>query len=118
MLTRKGARWSARLAGQYIITLHWDYNAGAVCTCSRILLLRRPSVPATVLFEETFESTALSSKGWYDNTSPVFTSTETIPGSSKAIEFRFNAGESALLTVVPCIRKFTESDSVCTSVIT
>ena len=70
------------------------------------------SVPATVLFEETFESTALSSKGWYDNTSPVFTSTETIPGSSKAIEFRFNAGESAPVNGGSMRRKFTESDSV------
>src|SRR2546422_733040 len=46
----------------------------------------------TVLFQEMFEDNALTARGWYDNTSPVTTTAQHIPGSTRALEMHFLAG--------------------------
>jgi hypothetical protein len=48
----------------------------------------------TVLFQESFEDNAFVSRGWYDNTSPVTTSAQHTPGSTRALEVHFPAGAS------------------------
>ena len=50
------------------------------------------SVGGTVLFEEHFEDNSFASRGWYDNTSPVTTSTQHIPGSTRALEMHYSVG--------------------------
>jgi len=46
----------------------------------------------TVLFQEMFEDNALAVRGWYDNASPVITTTQHIPGSTSALEMHFLTG--------------------------
>src|SRR2546425_9284110 len=70
--------------------------AALVATCvSRDQSLSGPTTPSfntssdslgTVLFQEMFEDSALAARGWYDNTSPVTTTAQHIPGSTRALE--------------------------------
>ena len=63
-------------------------------------------------FEENFEDGNLSRRGWYDNTSPVLTSIEAAPDSTKSVEFRFPVGATKPINGGAMRRQFTESDAV------
>ena len=63
-------------------------------------------------FEENFEDGNLSSRGWYDNTSPVLTSQEAAPGSTASVEFRFLVSATRPINGGAMRRQFTESDAV------
>jgi uncharacterized protein YjdB len=45
-----------------------------------------------VLFQETFEDNAFAARGWYDNTSPVTTTAQHLPGSTRALEMHYLPG--------------------------
>jgi uncharacterized protein YjdB len=66
----------------------------------------------TLLFQENFEDANLASRGWYDNTSAVLSTTEHIAGSNSSAQYRFLVG-ATLPTVGSSQRhKFTPSNSV------
>jgi len=46
----------------------------------------------TILFEEQFEDTDFSSRGWYDSPGFGLTTDEHAPGSTRAVEFHFEQG--------------------------
>jgi len=68
--------------------------------------------PSELLFEETFEDTNLAGRGWYDNTSPILTTTEGFSGSARSLEFRFAPGATAPVNGGAMRKKFAASDSV------
>lgn len=65
-----------------------------------------------VLFQEPFEDTNYSSRGWYDTTGGALSSTEHIPGSTKSFECRFLAGAQKCSGGTPHRVLFQETDSV------
>jgi hypothetical protein len=65
-----------------------------------------------VLFEDKFENGNLSDRGWFDNSSPVLTSTQAISGSTKSIEFRFPVGATNPIAGGAMRKKFAESEAV------
>ena len=85
--------------------------------CIKIMLLILPLtllLPQCLIagFEESFEDSDLSNRGWYDNTIPVLSSTESIPGSSYSVEFRFPTDSTTPISGGSMRRKFTESETV------
>lgn len=78
-----------------------------------LLIILLPSTSlAGVLFQETFEDTSFSSRGWYDNTGLVLSSAEHIQGSTKSAEFHFLLGATKPTSGVSIRKKFTDTDSV------
>lgn len=71
-----------------------------------------PPTGGKVLFEEKFEDTAFGSRGWYDNTGGVLSSTEKAPGSTRSLEMRFRRGDTGPYGGVPRRLKFAETDSL------
>lgn len=51
-----------------------------------------PPPNATLLLEEDFEDANLASRGWYDNTSVLLSTTERVTGSNSSAEYRFLQG--------------------------
>ena len=71
-----------------------------------------PPPPPTVLFQENFEDANLAVRGWYDNTTPLLSTAEHIPNSTRSIEFKFNAGAQTPTAATVLRRTFTPSNSV------
>ena len=67
---------------------------------------------AEMLFEETFDDANFLSRGWYDNTNLIISTTEHIAGSSGSVEFRFAQGGAAPTSGGAIRKKFTETDSI------
>ena len=65
----------------------------------------------TLLFEEDFENTNLASRGWYDNTGAVLSTTEHIAGSVSSAQYRFLAGATGPTSGGSQRHKFTPSNS-------
>ena len=65
-----------------------------------------------ILFEETFDNNNLSGRGWYDNTSPEFSVTETAPNSAQSLQRRFLVGATTSVSGGAMRRLFDASDSV------
>jgi len=76
------------------------------------LLSSEPSIPVTTLFEEKFEDSNLSGRGWYDNTTPVLSTLQAIPGSTKSLEFRFPTSATKPTAGGAMRKKFTDSEAV------
>jgi hypothetical protein len=71
-----------------------------------------PGFTGTILFQEGFEDANLSSRGWYDNTTPKLSSVEHATNSTKSLEFHFAKG-AILPDNGSTMRKiFQETDSV------
>jgi uncharacterized protein YjdB len=70
-----------------------------------------PPPGGTLLFQEDFENTSMSSRGWYDNTSVLLSTTEHIAGSVSSAQYRFLAGASTPTTGGAQRHKFTPSNS-------
>lgn len=66
----------------------------------------------TPLFTESFDSSSLSSRGWYDNTNLSITSQEAAPGSQGAVEFHFPVGATQPTSGGSIRHKFTDTDAV------
>jgi uncharacterized protein YjdB len=54
-----------------------------------------PPPGGTLLFQENFEDASLASRGWYDNTGVVLSTTEHIAGSTSSAQYRFLAGATS-----------------------
>ena len=65
----------------------------------------------TLLFQENFEDANLASRGWYDNTGAVLSTTEHIAGSNSSAQYRFLAGATAPTSGNAQRHKFTPSNS-------
>jgi hypothetical protein len=70
-----------------------------------------PPPGGTLLFEEDFENTSMSSRGWYDNTSVLLSTTEHIAGSVSSAQYRFLAGATTPTIGSAQRHKFTPSNS-------
>jgi hypothetical protein len=66
----------------------------------------------TVLFSELFDDADVESRNWYDNTTPVISTSEHIPGSTGSAEYHWLAQESAPTSGGAMRKLFTPSDSV------
>lgn len=67
---------------------------------------------AGLLFEENFEDGNFSQRGWYDNISPVLSSSETTPESTRSLELHFPSGATKPVSGGAMRKKFDETDSV------
>lgn len=54
-----------------------------------------PPPGGTLLFQENFEDANLASRGWYDNTGAVLSTTEHITGSTSSAQYRFPTGATS-----------------------
>ena len=71
-----------------------------------------PPPGGTLLFQEDFENTSMSSRGWYDNTRVLLSTTEHIAGSVSSAQYRFLAGATTPTTGGSQRHKFTPSNSL------
>jgi uncharacterized protein YjdB len=71
-----------------------------------------PPPGGTLLFQENFENNSLASRGWYDNTSVLLSTTEHIAGSVSSAQYRFLAGAKTPTTGGAQRHKFTPSNSL------
>jgi hypothetical protein len=65
----------------------------------------------TLLFQENFEDANLASRGWYDNTGAVLSTTEHIAGSNSSAQYRFLAGATVPTSGGSQRHKFTPTNS-------
>ena len=70
-----------------------------------------PPPGGTVLFQEDFEDANLASRGWYDNTGAVLSTTEHIAGSNSSAQYRFLVGATVPTAGSSQRHKFTPSNS-------
>jgi hypothetical protein len=66
----------------------------------------------TIFFEELFEDTNFSDRGWYDNTALILSEKEHIPGSKSSAEFHFKKGAKTPDSGSAIRHKFPETESV------
>lgn len=71
-----------------------------------------PPGTGTLLFQENFEDANLASRGWYDNTSAVLSTTEHISGSTASAQYRFLQGATIPTSGNAQRHKFTPTSSV------
>jgi uncharacterized protein YjdB len=93
-------------AGSATITATCAGKAG-----SSAVTVTAVSSGGTLLFEEDFEDANLASRGWYDNTGAVLSTTEHIAGSVSSAEYRFLAGATTPTNGNAQRHKFTPSNS-------
>ena len=67
---------------------------------------------AITLFKEDFENSSFGSRGWYDNINLTLSNIEHVAGSTKSVEFRFNANATQPSSGGSIRRKFSDTDSV------
>lgn len=77
-----------------------------------LAILLPVTVFADIMFVESFDDGAFSTRGWYDNTSLTISNTEYVPGSSGSVEFHFSEGAKTPVSGSAIRKKFTESDSI------
>jgi hypothetical protein len=93
----------------------WAVHGPALVATFALLAVARLSqaqvTPAT-LFQEPFEDSSLSSRGWYDTVGAVTLSTVEKFAGTRSIECRFAAGGTSCAGGYPGRHLFAESDSV------
>jgi hypothetical protein len=67
---------------------------------------------SSILFEEKFDDTDFSFRGWYDNTNLKLSYTEHIPGSKGSAEFQYNQGSKTPSSGSAIRKKFRETESL------
>ncbi|MHC4739981.1 MAG: hypothetical protein ACYS9Y_13825, partial [Planctomycetota bacterium] len=85
------------------------------CLVSFLLVLGMVGVGRSadeIYFTELFDDGNFSSRGWYDNTSLVLSTTEHIPGSTSSAEFHFNQGATTPTSGGGIRKLFTETETV------
>ena len=70
-----------------------------------------PPPGGTLLFEEDFENSSMASRGWYDNTKVLLSTTEHIAGSISSSQYRFLPGATTPTIGSAQRHKFTPSNS-------
>jgi hypothetical protein len=70
-----------------------------------------PPSGGTLLFAENFEDANLASRGWYDNTSVLLSTTEHVAGSASSAQYRFLAGATSPTSGGSQRHKFAPSNS-------
>jgi uncharacterized protein YjdB len=70
-----------------------------------------PTGGGTILFQENFEDANIASRGWYDNTSVLLSTTEHIVGSNSSAQYHFLAGATTPTTGGAERHKFMPSNS-------
>jgi uncharacterized protein YjdB len=97
-------------AGSTTITATSETKTG---TATENVQAQPPPPPpgGTLLFQEDFENTSISSRGWYDNTRAVLSTTEHIAGSISSAQYRFLPGATTPTTGGSQRHKFTPSSS-------
>lgn len=70
-----------------------------------------PPPEGTLLFQENFEDADLASRGWYDNTTVLLSTTEHVAGSNSSAQYRFLAGATTAMSGGSQRHKFTPSSS-------
>jgi uncharacterized protein YjdB len=70
-----------------------------------------PPPGGTLLFQEDFENTSMASRGWYDNTGAVLSTTEHIAGSTSSAQYRFLPGATTPTGGGAQRHKFTPTNS-------
>ena len=65
-----------------------------------------------IYFTELFDDGNFSSRGWYDNTSLVLSTTEHIPGSTSSVEYHFLQGATTPTSGGGIRKLFTETETV------
>jgi len=71
-----------------------------------------PPPGGTVLFQENFEDANIASRGWYDNTSVLLSTTEHISGSNSSAQYRYLAGAQQPTTGGAQRHKFTPTSTL------
>jgi len=77
-----------------------------------VTLPSQPSIPVSIHFEEKFEDSSLSSRGWYDNTAPVLSAVQAIYGSTRSLEYFFPFGATKPTAGGAMRKKFADSEAV------
>ena len=85
--------------------------AGKSGTSSITVTAPLPPPGGTLLFQENFEDSNLGSRGWYDNTGAVLSTTEHIAGSNSSAQYRFLSGAMTPTSGGAQRHKFTPSNS-------
>jgi uncharacterized protein YjdB len=80
-------------------------------TGSSAVTVTAPTSGGTLLFQENFEDSNLASRGWYDNTGAVLSTTEHIAGSNSSAQYRFLAGATSPTSGGAQRHKFTPTNS-------
>lgn len=78
-----------RAGTSYTLTASAPSLAGATSSAFDIIA---PPPTGTILLQEDFEDANLASRGWYDNTNVLLSTTERVSGSNSSAEYRFNQG--------------------------
>ena len=76
------------------------------------LLSVQTSSTGTLLFEEDFENSDIASRGWYDNTNVLLSTTEHITGSTASAQYHFLLGAAGVTSGDTQRHKFTPSNSL------
>ena len=71
-----------------------------------------PPPGGTLLFAEDFENANLASRGWYDNTGVLLSTTEHVPGSTASAQYHWLSGSTTPTTGNAQRHKFTPTNSV------
>jgi hypothetical protein len=99
--------------GTYTLTAVARDAAGNSTTSSPVqVTVNNGTTSGTVLFEEKFEDSNFSGRGWYDNAALALSSTEKITGSTKSAQFSFTKGGTKPTSGGAIRKQFVETDSV------
>jgi uncharacterized protein YjdB len=101
---------TGKVAGSATVTATCAGKSGS----SAITVTAAPPPPppgGTILFQENFEDANLASRGWYDNTGVVLSTTEHITGSISSAQYRFTAGATTPTSGNAQRHKFTPTNS-------
>jgi uncharacterized protein YjdB len=96
-------------AGSATITAASSAKTG---TSSITVTAVTPPGGGTLLFHEEFEDANIGSRGWYDNTNVLLSTTEHIAGSNSSVQYRFLAGAAGPTSGSAQRHKFTPSNSL------
>jgi uncharacterized protein YjdB len=122
VMTGQTISWStsnasvATVSGSGVVSGVAAGSATITATCSSktgtsSVTVTTPASGGTLLFQEDFENANLASRGWYDNTSAVISTTEHIAGSTASAQYHFLSGASSPTSGGSQRHKFTPSNS-------
>ena len=102
---------TAVAAGNALISATSEGKSGSAPLAVQSVPPPPPPPDGSLLFQEDFENTSISSRGWYDNTRAVLSTTEHIAGSISSAQYRFLPGASTPTSGGSQRHKFTPSSS-------
>jgi hypothetical protein len=75
-------------------------------------ILNSAAIHAAPIFQEDFEDTNFESRGWFDSTDAIITTSEHITGSTAAAQFTYNQGDTSPIYGSTMRRSFAETDEI------